>query len=802
MNAPATRNLELPIEGMTCASCAVRVEKALQQVPGVTSVAVNLATERARVDAGGAVSPAALAEAVRKAGYTVGGETVSLAIGGMTCASCAGRVEKALRAVPGVKTAAVNLATERAEVEVTGASTESLVAAVRDAGYQASSVSAASEAPRAPKLPGAWPVIAAAVLSLPLLIPMAGEWFGLHWMLPGRVQWLLATPVQFWLGARFYRSAWKAVRARTGNMDLLVALGTSAAYGLSVYTLLTHEGAGPVHLYFEASAVIVTLILLGKWLEARAKRQTTEAIRALQALRPDTARVVRDGRDVEVPIDDVNAGDELMVRPGERVPLDGEIVRGRSAIDESLLTGESMPVTRETGDAVPGGAVNLDGLLYIRVTATGAETLLARIIRLVETAQAKKAPIQRLVDRVSGVFVPVVILIATVTLLAWGVATGDWTQATLNAVAVLVIACPCALGLATPTAIMAGTGIAARNGILIKDAEALETAQAVNVVAFDKTGTLTEGRPRVDAMTAFGMTEGELLAIAAGIQRGSGHPLAQAIHDAASAAGIMPNDAHDVTALPGRGMRATVNGATTWFGSRRLMEELDVRASRLDAVAASHVTAGRSVSWLARKTASGNELIGVVLFTDTVKPSAREAIRRLHAEGIRTVMVTGDNRGSAGMMARELGIDDVRADVLPENKAEAIAALRTSGARIAMVGDGINDAPALAAADVGIAMASGTDVAMQTAGITLMHDDPLRVADAIAVSKRTYRKIRQNLFWAFVYNLAGIPLAAFGLLNPMLAGAAMAFSSVSVVTNALLLRRWQPAASPGEARQK
>ena len=801
MNAPATKNVELPIEGMTCASCVVRVEKALQQVPGVKAVAVNLATERARVEVGDEdISSAALAEAVQKAGYTVGGETVELAIDGMTCASCVARVEKALRAVPGVKAASVNLATEKARVEASGASTASLIAAVRAAGYQASTITSAQES-RAPKLPDAWPVIVAALLSLPLVIPMVGEWFGVHWMLPGWVQWLLATPVQFWLGARFYRAAWKAVRAGTGNMDLLVALGTSAAYGLSVYTLLTHQGAGMPPLYFEASAVIVTLILLGKWLEARAKRQTTEAIRALQALRPDTARVMRDGRDVEVPIDQVKVGDELMVRPGERVPVDGEIVRGRSAVDESLLTGESMPVTREPGDTVPGGAMNLDGLIHVRVVAVGTETVLAHIIRLVETAQAKKAPIQRLVDKVSSVFVPVVILVAIATALGWGLATGDWTQAILNAVAVLVIACPCALGLATPTAIMAGTGVAARHGILIKDAEALETAQAVNVVAFDKTGTLTEGRPRLDAMTAFRMTEGELLAIAAGVQRGSEHPLAQAIRDAADTAGVVPDEADDITALPGRGMRATVNGVTIWFGSRRLMEELAIPTVKLDSVAASHTTAGRTISWLARETDEGRRLIGVVLFTDTIKPSARQAIRRLHAEGIRTVMVTGDNRGSAEVMARELGIDDIRADVLPEHKAEAIAALRVDGSRVAMVGDGINDAPALAAADVGIAMASGTDVAMQTAGITLMHSDPVRVADAIAVSKRTYRKIRQNLFWAFVYNLGGIPLAALGLLNPMLAGAAMAFSSVSVVTNALLLRRWQPL-SQSDAREQ
>jgi Cu+-exporting ATPase len=801
MNTLATEQHEFAIEGMTCASCAGRIEKALKQMPGVKDVAVNLATERARVEVGrgGSADSAALIEAVHKAGYSVPSEAVELEIEGMTCASCAGRVEKALAAQPGVVAVSVNLATEKASIEHSGASTHSLIAAVRAAGYKATPVSASANAPRVSKLPGAWPVVVAALLSLPLVVPMVGEWFGLHWMLPGWVQWALATPVQFWLGARFYKAAWHAVRAGTGNMDLLVALGTSAAYGLSVYTLLTHDGFGMPPLYFEASAVIITLILLGKYFEARAKRQTTEAIRALQALRPQTARVVRHGIDVEVPIDKIQVGDELMVRPGERVPTDGEIVRGQSALDESLLTGESLPVTREPGDKVAGGAVNLDGVLYVKVTATGQETMLAQIIRLVETAQAKKAPIQRLVDKVSSVFVPVVILIALATLVVWGLITGDWTQATLNAVAVLVIACPCALGLATPTAIMAGTGVAARYGILIKDAESLETAQAVKAIAFDKTGTLTEGRPQVASIHAIAIADDELLSIAAGIQRGSSHPLARAVEDAAGSAGVSARAADDVSVLPGRGMRATVDGVQTWFGNRRLMEELDVPAAALDEATMSLTMAGRTISWLAQETAHGCELLGMVAFTDTIRPSAGAAIARLHVSGIRTVMVTGDNRASAEVMARELGIDDIRADVLPENKAEVVAALRSGGGRVAMVGDGINDAPALAAADVGIAMAGGTDVAMQTAGITLMHNDPARVADAIAISKRTYRKIRQNLFWAFVYNLAGIPLAAFGLLNPMLAGAAMAFSSVSVVANTLLLRRWQPKSAETES---
>lgn len=790
MNADATHIIELPLAGMSCASCVRRVENALREVPGVADVAVNLATERARVETAADVSTAALADAVRKAGYSVPVQTLEMDIEGMTCASCAGRVEKALKAVPGVVSASVNLATERATVEASGVAPQALSAAVKAAGYKAA-LHEESSAPAAPRLPDSWPVIVAALLSLPLVIPMFAEWFGVHWMLPGWLQLLLATPVQFWLGARFYVAGWKALRAGTGNMDLLVALGTSAAYGLSLYTLFTHDAAGAPALYFEASAVIITLVLLGKWLEARARRQTSEAIRALQALRPDTARVLRDGQEVEVRIDEVVVGDELLVRPGERIPADGEIVRGRSAIDESLLTGESLPVTRERGEAVSGGAMNVDGLIHVRVSATGTETVLAKIIRLVESAQAKKAPIQRLVDKVSAVFVPVVIGIALVTLLGWGVASGDWQQALLNAVAVLVIACPCALGLATPTAIMAGTGVAARHGILIKDAEALETAQAIRSLAFDKTGTLTEGRPQVDAVIPLQGNERELLALAAGIQHGSTHPLALAVLEAARDAGIEAAAAENITVLAGRGVRAAIDGAQLWLGSRRLMEELGVAADTLDTALAGKSTEGRTLSWLLRERDGERALLGALAFSDAIRESARIAIARLHALGLRTVMVTGDNLGSANRVAKELGIDDVRADVLPEHKAETISELGRDG-KVAMVGDGINDAPALAAADVGIAMASGADVAMQTAGITLMHNDPLRVADAIAVSRRTYRKIRQNLFWAFIYNLAGIPLAAFGLLSPVIAGAAMAFSSVSVVGNALLLRRWQP----------
>jgi Cu+-exporting ATPase len=727
---------------------------------------------------------------------------ISLDIGGMTCASCVARVEKALAAVPDVTAATVNLATERAAVS--GArDPAALIAAVEKAGYAATVSHAGSGAkPGATSaLPAWWPVAAATVLSLPLVAPMLGALFGRDWMLPGWAQLALATPVQFWLGARFYRAGWKALRARTGNMDLLVAIGTSAAYGLSLYLLLAH-GAQAGHLYFESSAVVITLVLLGKWLEARAKRQTVEAITALESLRATEALVRRDGRDLVVPLDELRVGDLLVVRPGERVPADGRVVEGYSHLDESLLTGESLPVAKKPGDRVTGGAVNADGLLLVEATAVGSATMLSQIIKLVEDAQAVKAPIQRLVDRVSAVFVPVVLLISLLTLVGWGLATGDWQQALLNAVAVQVIACPCALGLATPTSIMVGTGVAARYGILIKDAEALETAHAVKVVVFDKTGTLTEGKPTVVAVD--GAAPRRVLELALAVQQYSNHPLAAAVVEAAREQDLQPLPARDAAALPGRGVRAELAGQTVFLGNLRLMQELGAATGQWQEVAQRHEGDGRTVSWLAIQSGGQARVEGLLAFGDRIKPSARAAVERLAAMGIGSIMLTGDNEGSARAVAAAVGVERYVAEVLPADKARVVAEIRQAGKTVAMVGDGINDAPALAAADVGIAMATGTDVAMHTAGVTLMRGDPALVADAIDISHRTYRKIRQNLGWAFVYNLVGIPLAAFGLLNPMLAGAAMALSSVSVVTNALLLRRWKPngtAASPLQGEQ-
>ena len=740
-------------------------------------------------------------------------QELTLDVEGMTCASCVGRVEKALHKVSGVSTVSVNLATEKATLTTTSDVTvDTLIAAIDRAGYAASVPAAAQAATRKSAIaPPWWPVAVGALFTAPLILPMLLMPFGIEWQLPGIWQLLLATPVQFWLGARFYRAGWRAVKAYTGNMDLLVALGTSAAYGLSLYQLFNqwqaehhgHAGHGAAHFYFEASAAVITLVLLGKWLETRAKRQTADAIRALDALRPDKATVRRDGVDSEVALSAIRLGDLIVVRPGERVAVDGVVREGASHLDESMLTGESLPIEKHGGDHVTGGAINGDGLLLIETSAIGAETVLARIIRMVEHAQAAKAPIQRLVDQVSAVFVPVVLVLSALTLLAWGLIAGDWEQALLNAVAVLVIACPCALGLATPTAIMAGTGVAARYGILIKDAEALEVAHRIGVVAFDKTGTLTEGKPVLAAVHALDNDTGKLLALAAALQRNSEHPLAHAVMSAAAQKHIAPAAADDSKAVPGRGTQALIGNRLSYLGSARWMQELGAtpdRHAELAGIAKTLEQQGRTISWLAQTEADGSNVVlfGLLAFGDTLKAGAQPAVTSLHALGVRTVMLSGDNHGAAAHVAQHLGLDDFRANILPADKAQAIAELRKDGVLVAMVGDGINDAPALAAADVGIAMSTGTDVAMQAAGITLMRGDPSLVADAIDISRRTYGKIRQNLFWAFIYNIVGIPLAAFGLLNPMIAGAAMAISSVSVVSNALLLKRWKPQQSQRE----
>jgi P-type Cu+ transporter len=707
---------------------------------------------------------------------------VDLLIEGMTCASCVRRVERALAAVPGVSAASVNLATAQAHV-VGAARPGALIDAITRAGYAGQLATPTSQpsglGPR-------WaPVAWALLLAAPLVAPMVLALFGVHWMLPAWLQWALATPVQFILGAGFYRASWKALRARSATMDVLVALGTSAAYFLSLWLWLG-TSTPPMHLYFESAAVVIALVLLGRWLEARAKQRTMAALHALAALRPATATVRRAGVESIVPIEQVRVGDEVVLKPGERVPVDGVLTEGRSHFDEALLTGEGLPVAREVGERVTGGALNAEGRVVLRTTAIGAETALARIARLVQDAQASKPAIAKTVDRVAEVFVPAVLIVALLTLLTWGALQSDWTAATIHAVAVLVIACPCALGLATPTALMVGTGLAAQRGILVRDAQALELMQQVKVVAFDKTGTLTEGRPSLVTHAATpGLDATTVLAEAAALQRGSEHPLAKAVLSASTAQLL----AQDIRAEAGRGISGTVAGTALHLGSGRWLAERGLQApDGLAQQAEQAQSQGRTVSWLFSNTG----VRGLLVFGDELKATSKAAIDRLHARGLRTVLISGDNPRAAHAVAERLGIDEVHAEVLPADKAALIASLKRGlpeHAKVAMVGDGLNDAPALAAADVGIAMGGGADVAMHTAGLTLMRGDPGLVAQALGLSQAVSRKIYQNLFWAFVYNVVGIPLAALGLLTPVVAGAAMALSSVSVVGNSLLLKR-------------
>lgn len=731
-------------------------------------------------------------------------QTLNLSLGGMSCASCSSSVEKALLKVPGVQHATVNLATEKAQIEFVAPATPAQISkAVVDAGYKAEILQPSGQIPTKPSLfkkhksmvlsEGALVAIAV-VLTLPLVLPMLAMPFGKHWMLPGWMQLLLAIPVQFWLGGRFYRGGLKAIQNRAGNMDLLVTIGTSAAFGLSLYLM----SQGNSHLYFEASSTVIALVMLGKWLEVRAKRQTTQAISALQALRPDTACVRSNGVEKTTLVSAVKLNDHVVVRPGERIPVDGLVLEGSSHVDEALITGESEPILKAVGSQVTGGAVNLNGLLLIQTGAVGTETTLARIIRLVEDAQAAKPDIQKLVDKVSAVFVPLVLVVALFTLLLGG---NSWEQAILNAVAVLVIACPCALGLATPTAIMVGTGVAAQHGILIKDAQALELAHRIQTVVFDKTGTLTVGKPTLMQFEACAGAPNDLLAKAAAVEAGSMHPLASAVKKRAQLEDVLAPHATDWQDVAGKGLSAKVGDTRVYVGTLRWMQELGVSEAAMQQVQGGIHAHAATRSWVAEQTEQAEQiqstgmdirLLGVLAFGDELKPSAQKAIVSLHALNVRTVLLTGDTLASAERVSAELGIGRVMAEQLPAEKSKAVAALRNSGQVVAMVGDGINDAPALAMADVGFAMSTGTDVAMHTADITLMRSDPSLVAQTIDISRRTYNKIKQNLFWAFVYNAVGIPLAALGYLNPVLAGTAMALSSVSVVANALMLRNWKP----------
>jgi Cu+-exporting ATPase len=714
------------------------------------------------------------------------GRHFTVGVTGMTCAACAGRIERVLKRVPGVAAANVNLATEIAQVDGDDRVTPSVIeAAIAKAGYGTRPIDHSGVPEDQGRLQRELvSILVGAVLTVPLVAPMVAELAGRHIMLSAWWQLALAILVQLWLGAPFYRGAWKALRGGTANMDVLVALGTSAAFGLSLYLAL----GGQIHLYFESAAVIIVLVRLGKWLEARAKRRTLKALEALESLRPTQAVVRRDGGDVTVPVAMLRTGDLLVVKPGDRIAADGAVVEGCSSVDQSLLTGESRPVEVEEGDHVIGGAVNGEGLLLVRVTAIGAESMLSRIVRLVAEAQGAKAPIQRLVDQISAVFVPIVLVIAAITVAGWLVAGHGWEPAIIHAVAVLVIACPCALGLATPTAIMVGTGVGAKNGILIRDAVALETAGATTIMAFDKTGTLTIGKPKLtEIVPAAGITRGQALAQAAALQQGANHPLAHAVVEAAG--GITLPAMVELQTLPGRGVGGRVDGQALLLGNARLMQERNIDVSALAGSARDLQAKGNSVSYLA--DAAAGRAVAVLAFGDAPKPTVKRALAALRAQGVRTLMLTGDNEAAARHLAREIGLDDVRAELLPADKVAAVAELKGKGEIVAMVGDGINDAPALATADLGIAMATGTDVAIETAGVALMRGDPLLAPAAIDLARATKRKIVQNLVWAFLFNVLGIPLAAMGGLTPIVAGAAMALSSVTVVTNALSLNRWR-----------
>ncbi|MDP7271017.1 MAG: heavy metal translocating P-type ATPase [Gammaproteobacteria bacterium] len=791
----------LPVQGMTCSACAMRLEKALMRATGIVDAGVNFALERADVSFDADETDiGSIAGVIRKAGFDVPEETFSFGVDGMTCSACSGRVEKALARLSGVLEANVNIAIERADIRTIAGSVslEQLTKAVREAGYQPQITGTAEfqddadqqhrEREEAKLAREKRMLLISIALSAPLVLHMALKFIGIEFEHLPVVEVLLATPVQFIIGARFYKAAFNALRAGSANMDVLVVMGTTAAYAYSWYLIATLGENATGKLYFEASAVIITLVLLGKFMEARAKRGTTAAIRQLMDLRPETARVKQeDGSNIQLSIGEVVTGNIVIVKPGERIPVDGEVLAGYSEVDEALITGESLPVPKTIGDTVTGGAINGTGLLELEATNIGEDSTLAKIIHLVENAQAGKAPVQRLVDRISAIFVPIVVVIALVTFISWYLFGGSFEPALIAAVSVLVIACPCALGLATPTAIMTGTGAAARSGILIKDVESLERAHRINAIIFDKTGTLTEGKPAISHIHAFSGTEQDVLRTAAAVQQGSEHPLARAMLERAEELKISLPEVTEFQSHTGLGVSATIENQAVVCGNLEMLQERGIepiepeRAHDLEAQA-------NTVVWLA---VSGR-VIGLIAIADLLRPEAIDAVEALRRLGTHTLMLSGDAERVAAHVGREVGVDKSLGQVKPDQKAQAVEELRTQNYIVGMIGDGINDAPALAAADVGIAMGTGTDIAMETAGITLMRPDPRLVAAAISASRATFRKIKQNLFWAFVYNVVGIPLAAAGILTPTLAGAAMALSSVSVVSNSLLLRSWRP----------
>jgi Cu+-exporting ATPase len=792
----AAQRLDLPIVGMTCAACSARIEKVLNRLPGV-SASVNLAAERASIDlAPGQTTAPQIVAAISKAGFSVPLQSLELGIEGMTCAACSTRLEKVLNRLPGVE-AVVNLAAERARVRYQPGVTDPalLLAAIARAGFTGRIADDHSrEEEKARKLAAYRAELRrfwiSAALTLPLvaqMVTMFGGAADAHQhaeLLPRWLQLLLATPVQFWIGWRFYDGGWKALRGGGANMDVLVALGTSMAYAFSlVVTLFAFDH---LHVYFEASAAVITLVLLGKLLEARAKAKTTVAIEALIRLQPKTARLERDGQLLEIDAALLIPGDIFIVRPGEHLPVDGEVLDGASSVNEAMLTGESMPVRKQAGDRVFSATANGEGMLRCRATGVGEHTLLAGIIRLVAEAQGSKAPVQRLADRISAIFVPVVCAIALVTFVGWWFFGGVFSEALINAVAVLVIACPCALGLATPTAIMVGTGQGAGAGILVKNAEALERAEKISILAVDKTGTLTRGEPVLTDVIPLAASAEDALLLAAGLEQGSEHPLARAVLQRAQAAGVALPALADFRAIPGRGVEGVLAGrklsmgAPSWFAESATVALPTPRINALQG-------AGKTVVVLFENGVA----LALLAIADPLRDTSRAAVARLRAMGIRVVMLTGDNAATAAAIAGEAGIDDFQAEILPGDKAAAVNQLKAGGVLVAMVGDGINDAPALAAADISFAMGAGSDAAIEVADVTLVRSDLNAVADAVLLSRATLGKIRQNLFFAFIYNVLGIPLAALGLLNPVIAGAAMAMSSVSVVSNSLLLKRWK-----------
>lgn len=782
--------LHLAVTGMSCAACASRIERVLNRLDGV-SASVNFASEKAvvRLDDARSSSSDVIA-AIRKAGFDVADQRVSLFVDGMSCVACAARIEKVLNKVDGVR-ATVNFAAGRAQVSVTpgSATPESLIARIERAGFTARQATVADREAERQRRAQSWKkdrhaCVVAAVLSFPLLFEMAAMFFGqAHW-LPGWFQWLLATPVQFWCGRHFYRRAWSALRSGTANMDVLVTLGTSVAYLSSLVTLLMSEHGD---LYFEASAAIITLVLLGKLLEGRAKAKTGDAIEGLLRLQPQIAHVDVDGEWQDRDVASLRCGEVFLVRPGESVPVDGVVIDGLSEVNEAMLTGESQPVMKQAEAQVYAATQNHSGALRVRATGVGSDTTLSRIVRLVEEAQGSKASVQRLTDRVSAIFVPVVIAIAVLTFAANWLVTGQWDASLVNAVAVLVIACPCALGLATPTAMMVGTGQGARAGILFRNASALENARRLQVLVMDKTGTLTEGRPSVvNVLPADGVSEDELLSLAMGLEQHSEHPLGQALVKYAQQVGTSAAEVHGFSAIVGRGISAQAGDSAVILGSPTFLTSRGVVFDA--ATPAEQEQQGRTVVGLARD----GKLLGYICFDDRLREDAAETVEALHRQGIRVVMLTGDNARAAARVAERAGIRQCIAEVLPEQKAEQIARLQAQGHCVGMVGDGINDAPALAIADVGFAVGAGTNIALDTADVVLMQNRLGGLPDAISLSRATINKVRQNLFFAFFYNVLGIPLAAFGLLSPVIAGSAMALSSVSVLSNSLWLRRWKP----------